>query len=219
MIRRNFQRYISTAAIAVTVMAGGVATTTAAHAQTVTATFGSVNIDQVVAESKQRQSDIRELQGMIENLRRVSGQLVERGGTLLTEPEMRELAGLYEKSDKATDAEKKRIAALETSADQRRGELARLEGTAQPTDAQNRRLRELSGMKQQGEQSVGGLNRDFEKRLQTREEELTTKTLAQIKEAITTVAKAKNLSVVFDTKAALYTANDVTADVIKQVNK
>jgi Skp family chaperone for outer membrane proteins len=182
------------------------------------AAFGSVNVDQVLNESKARQRDLQELNGLLGNLRKVNESLQRGSGVFLSEAELRELAGLYEKAT-PTDAEKKRIAALETSGDTRKAELARLESTPQPSDEQRRRFNELGGMRQQGEQNLQQLGEDFQGRLRKREEELTTKTIAQIKDAIGAVAKSKNLAVVFDNKVAVYTANDITADVIKQVNK
>ena len=40
-----------------------------------------------------------------------------------------------------------------------------------------------------------------------------------MKEAIAAVAQQRGLAVVFDSKLALYTANDVTDDVLKRLNK
>jgi Skp family chaperone for outer membrane proteins len=131
---------------------------------------------------------------------------------------MHELAGLYEK-DQPSDTEKKRIAELEAIGDSRKGEMSRLENTASPTDVQRKRFTELNSMHQQGEQNLAALTQDFESRLRTREDDLTKKALATIREAIAVVAKQKGLAVVFDSKFALYAQVDITADVAKQVNK
>lgn len=98
-------------------------------------------------------------------------------------------------------------------------ELAKIESTPQPTDENRRRFTELGNMRQQGDQNLQQLTNDLQERLRKREEELTTKTIGVIRDAIAAVAKTKGLTVVFDNKVAIYTNNDITADVVKQVNK
>lgn len=190
-----------------------------------TPTFGSVNVDQVLAESNARKKDQDEMGGMLATLRRVNANLAQGTASLqqgaasfLSDVEMRELAGLYEK-DQPNETERKRIAALESLANGRKAELAKIESTPQPTDENRRRFTELGNMRQQGDQNLQQLTNDLQERLRKREEELTTKTIGVIRDAIAAVAKTKGLTVVFDNKVAIYTNNDITADVVKQVNK
>ena len=192
----------------------------AAHAQAANtvASFGSVDFDRAVSESKARKRDLDELNTLLNTLRRVNATLQQGSAGFLNETEFKKLAALYEK-DPPTEAEKKEIAQLEQAGDSRKAEVARLQSTPQPTPDQNKRLNELNGISQQGNQNLQQLSDEFQARLRKREEELTTKTIAVIREAVGVVAKTKGLAVVFDNKVALYTANDITADVVKQVNK
>jgi Skp family chaperone for outer membrane proteins len=181
-------------------------------------TFGSVDVGQILNESKARQRDVAELNELVATLRGVMQQLVESGARFLTDDRIKTLAGLYEKKA-PTEADKKAIADLENQAAAKSADKRRLENTASPTDEQKKQYTDLTDSEQKGQQALKNVNDDFAKRVDAREVELTNKTVATIRGVVAKVAQDKGLSVVFDSKVAVYTANDITADVIKQINK
>lgn len=180
--------------------------------------FGSVDIDQVVAESNARKKEIGDRNVFIRNLNGVMQRLQTGSARFLNEAEMKELAGLYEK-ETPTDAEKKRIAGLESLAEQRGSQLVSLQNTANLNDTQRKQLTDLTESQQRGEQSMKAVADGLRERLEQRDVQNINKILLDIKGVIGKVAQEKGLTVVFDSKVAVYTANDITADVVKQLNK
>ena len=210
-------RYAATLALMIIAFA---ATPIIAHAQKNAAgpTFGSVDVDQVLSESKTRQRDIADLNAMVAGLRDVMQRMQEVGGRFLADAEIKELAALYEKKPPA-EADKKRLADLEAKAADKSGQKRKLENTATPTEEQKKQYADLNDAEQKGQTSLKNLNDDFSRRVDARNTELSNKTVLEIKGVIAKIAQEKGLSVVFDNKVAIYTANDITADVVKAINK
>jgi Skp family chaperone for outer membrane proteins len=181
-------------------------------------TFGSVDVGQILNESKARQKDVAELNDLVAALRGVMTQLQDGGARFLTEDQIKTLAALYEKKSPA-EADKKTISDLENQAAAKSADKRRLENTANPTDEQKKQYSDLTDAEQKGQQALKNLNDEFAKRVDARDVELSNKTVTSIKGIIAKVAQEKGISVVFDSKVAIYTANDLTADVIKQLNK
>jgi Skp family chaperone for outer membrane proteins len=181
-------------------------------------TFGSVDVGQILNESKARQRDVAELNDLVASLRGVMQQLQDGGARFLTDAQIKTLAGLYEKKN-PTEGDKKAISDLEGQAAAKSADKRRLENTANPTDEQKKQYSDLTDAEQKGQQALKNLNDEFAKRVDARDVELSNKTVASIKSIIAKVAQDKGISVVFDSKVAIYTANDITADVIKQLNK
>jgi Skp family chaperone for outer membrane proteins len=180
--------------------------------------FGHVDVALVLNESKARQRDVAELTQMASTLRGVLQSLQDANARFLTEAEIRELGGLYEKATK-TDADKKRITALEDSASAKAERKRKIENTASPTEDQQQQFGQLRDAEEKGQAVLKTINDDYSKRIDARQTELNNKTVTDIKAAIGKIAQDKGLSVVFDSAAAIWTANDITQDVIKQINK
>lgn len=183
-----------------------------------TPVFGHVDVQQVLNESKARQRDIAELTQMANSLRTIWQSLQDANSRFLSEPEIRELAGLYEKATK-TDVDKKRITALEDAGTAKAERKRKLENTANPTDEQQQQFGQLRAAEDKGNAILKTLNDEFNKRMETRQAELNNKTVVDIKAVIGKIAQEKGLSVIFDSQVAIWTANDITQDVIKQINK
>ena len=186
-------------------------------AATGTAQFGSVDVNQILSESKARQKDVAEINALSGTFRNVLQQLQTGAAHYLSEAEIREYATLLEKPT-PTDADKKRIAALQAGADAKSAQMTRLENVAAPTDEQKKQFTDLSDTRQKGDDVVKAIADDMSKRFDLREGDLRNKTVLDIRGVIAKVAQDKGLSVVFDSSVALYTANDITAEVIKQIN-
>lgn len=192
-----------------------------AHAQDKKAAgplFGHVDVAQVLNESKARQRDVAELTQLAGGFRKVLEELQAANARFLTEAEIKEMATLYEKVTK-TDADKKRLQALEDSAAAKATRKRNLENTANPTDEQQQQFGQLRDAEEKGNNSLKAVNDDYSKKIDARQTELNNKTVGEIKNIIGKIAQDKGLSVVFDSQVAIWTANDITQDVIKQVNK
>lgn len=182
------------------------------------AKFGSVDVPRIMNESKARQRDGAELQQLIGTLREVVQKLQDSSARFLTEPEIKELAALFEKK-MPTEAEKKRLSQLTDAAAIKSSAMRRLENTANATPEESKQLSELTAAAQKGQESLKNLGTEFQRRLEKREVELNDKTITEIRGVIAKIAQEKGLTVVFDSAVAIYTANDITDDVIKQINK
>ena len=188
------------------------------RADTPAGSFASVDMEEVAKNSTVFTKNNADLKTFVDNLQGINARLGEGSAIFLPNAQLIELESLYEKTG-PSDADKKRIAELEGIVDARKGEVSRLESTATPTDDQKKRYRELTDLQTAGKDNLTKLVDGFRKRISDREEELTAKTLKTIRAAIADVAKSKSISLVFDSKVAIYSANDITPDVIKQVNK
>ena len=180
--------------------------------------IASVDAQKLFAEYKVRKTSSDEIERLQQNLRQVLERLESNSAVFLTETEIRELSGLLEKTQQ-TDADKVRISALETKARDASGELTRLQNTTSPTEPQTARLRELTALRQKGAQAAQTLGQSFQTRLQERRETLGQKVVEDVRVAIAKVAAAKNLALVFSNEVALFSANDITADVLKELNR
>lgn len=180
--------------------------------------FGSVDLQKCLQESKGRQQGEDQLRAFQQGLQSALQRLAGSSSRFLDEAEIREMAALYEKEN-ATDGDKKRIQALEAKGDVSSAEVAKLQQVPTPNDAEKKRFDELNTINQKGESVIQGLKDTYTARLNARREELLVQVTDKVREAVGKIAKDKGLTVVFDAQVALYTANDITPDVIKQLNK
>lgn len=181
--------------------------------------IGSVEVQRVFNEYKVTQTSRAEIDKLGGTLDKALSQLQSNSAAFLTDAEINELAKLYTKDTALTDADKNRVTELEGKARKAGDELRNLQNVAAPNPQQSARLTELTSGQQRGTNTLTGLQTEYQKRLQDRQEALTKTTLDAIKAMIVKVAQEKNLAVVFDSAVAIYTANDITNDVIKQLNK
>jgi len=180
------------------------------------AMFGSVDVQKVADQTKLLQQTDDDTRAYAEGLNKSLQRLANGSARLLSDAEIRELSALYEKGG-AADADQKRITALETKADTTGAEFSRLQQNAAPNDAEKKRFSDLSEAQKKGDAVLRDIQNDYEGRVQTKHNQLLQKLTAQIRETVSKVAKEKGLAVVFDSQAAVYTQNDITAEVIKRL--
>ncbi|MBC8140578.1 MAG: OmpH family outer membrane protein [Armatimonadetes bacterium] len=205
---------LSTIALFGAVSPGGTA-----HAQApAPAQFGRVDIGKVVNESKERQAGIVELQRTQANLENVFQRLGQGSANFLAETEIAELAALYEVA-KPTDAQKKRLAAIEEKSDVLKREMTTLQNTQTPDAAQTTRYTQLTALRDKGNESLNKLGRTLTTRLQEKARDADQKAIDAARASVAKIAKAKGLAVVFTGDIAVYASVDVTDEVIKDVNK
>jgi Skp family chaperone for outer membrane proteins len=223
LLKYAFQKYVRAlfAAMAVAAVLGTSASVVRAqdkNAPVQGPKFGSVDVQRVYQESKSRQRDAAELQQMVVSLRAVIQKMQDYAARFLSDAEIKEMAALYEKK-MPTDAEKKRLTQLEDAAAAKGARKRQLENTTAPTADESKQFAALDEAEKKGAQSLKSLGEEFGRRVDTREVELNNKTLGEIKAIITKIAQEKGLAVVYDSTTAIYTANDITEEVIKQLNK
>lgn len=198
-------------------VSGGLGEARAADASPAS-TFGNVDMQRCVQESKLRQQSEDEFHAFGQSLDNALKKLASGSNRLLSEQDLRALAALYEKSQ-LTPTEQKQQADLEAKADTAGGELSRLQQNASPSDAEKKRFTELTQAQQKGDATLQAIRDDYNARLQQHRDDVFQKMLGEIRTVVAKVAKEKGLSVVFDSQTAVYTPNDITADVIKALNK
>jgi len=179
--------------------------------------FGNVELPKVFAEYK-KQGPAQDFAAEQTVYNGVLERLVSGSARFLSEAEIRGLAALYEKP-KQTDEEKKRIGALQEKGDTAAAKYKLLEQTGNPTAAQTQEYTQLEDTQKRGTQVMDGIRNGYAQKLDARRQEVEAKILADIKAAIGKVATERGISIVFTSDVAIWTANDVTADVIKLVNK
>ena len=182
----------------------------------VRAAFGSIDLQKAFNDYKQKQQLSQDIQDYGANLDKVVRRL--SNSPFLSDVETRELGTLYEKAT-PTDADRQRIAALEKKVQDTSGEMTTLQNVTAPNDQQKARLTELTTLREKGAAVFQTVQQEYRQRLDARQAELSQKVTEAIRIAVAKVAQEKNLAVVFDSAVAIYSANDITADVIKQLNK
>lgn len=199
---------------------GGVAapllTPAPAHAQQ---QFGIVDFQSCAAQSKLK----KDLDGQFDLYRRamltVFNRLKEGNAIFLTKAEMTELAGIYDKADKASSAETTRATELQKKADQSAGTLNRLAGSAQLKDDEKKELERLSGLQNEGIPILNEIGADYERRIKEKGDNFENQLEKAVKEAVKKVAQEKSLALVFNANVVIYAATDITEDVVKILQK
>lgn len=190
--------------------------TGAAHAQA--PNFAIVNFRKCAADSKLKQELDVQFAEVRKQLEGVFQKLRDANSVFLSPAEIKELAGLYEKTQ-PNDTEKKRIEALQTLADQRGGAAKRLDNTANLNDDQKKELEKLAQLQQDGAAALQAVGDEFKQRIEAKGQEFEDKLAAKVKEAVAAIAKEKNITLVFNADVVVYAASDITPDVIKALQK
>ena len=180
--------------------------------------IGSVDIGRTLSEYRERQKSSEQVQTLRQSLNRVLERLRDSSAIILPEAEAVELSRIYEKTT-PSDAEQRRTGELESRARSLSDELRGLQNVASPSEQQRQRLGELAAQQRKTSEALQTIQGGFEDRLQQLDRQLTQKIGEDVKAAVARVAQQRNLTVVFDSQVALYTSNDITADVLKQLNK
>ncbi len=182
------------------------------------ALVASADSQKLLAEYKGRQAAEKDAIDYANRLNLIAGRLQNGGAVFLPETETRDLAGLLEKTQPTAD-ETKRVGALETKAQNLSAEMATLQNTISPNDAQKTRLAELTEARRKGTEVFTRLTATYRAQIDDRRDKVGQKIVDEVRQAIVKVAKAKNLALVLDGSVALYAANDITADVLVELNK
>ena len=108
---------------------------------------------------------------------------------------------------------------LQQIADQRAGAARRLENTANPTDDQKKELERLAQTQQDGAAALQTVGNEYQQRVEKQGGDFEEQLSAKVKQAVAQVAKEKNFVLVFDAAVVVYASTDITADVLKILQK
>ncbi len=224
----NIQKFTAIAAAAGAVLvslaavSGAFGTPAAAQGRSapgdVRGAIGGVDLQRVFNEYKGKQAAAEQIKTFGGGLDNALSRLRDSSAVFLPEAEVRELATLYSRPEPG-GADKQRIGALETKARSLADELRNLQNQNGPTEQQKTRLAELTAAQQKGAETFQQVQQDFQQQLSQRQNALSQKLTEEMRAGISKVAQEKNLTVVFDSAVAVYTANDITNDVINRLNK
>lgn len=134
----------------------------------------------------------------------------------LSPAELEELKNLRAKP-KATGGETERIKQLETKSSQLDAEYQRLAMTEKPNDADAKRVKELTSMREAASTLIQKEYDTRAQQLQKLEGEMLDKMQTRILEVVGDVAQKQGLVLVVDRQAVLYGGNDMTQDVLKKL--
>ncbi len=179
-------------------------------------TFGSVDIQKLQTESTKKSKYDTELHALADRLNTAFTQ--QAASIMLTKAEQTELGGLLSKTGQ-TDTDRTRIAVLQAQAVKSAQELTDLQQAKTPTPADTARIAALTSQYEAGKAALTDIGDGYQAQLKALQEKDNTEFTQNVKEAIAAVAQQKGLSVVFDSNLAVYTTNDITADVVKRINK
>lgn len=179
-------------------------------------TFGSVDIQKLQTQSSKKAKYDTDLKALADRLDTAFKQ--QAASIMLSKPDQTELGGLLSKAS-PTDADRTRIAVLQAQASKTAQELADLQQAKAPTPADTARLAALTTQYQAGQAALQEIGDGYQAQLKKLSDQDNTEFTQSVKEAISAVAQQKGLSVVFTSDIAVYTANDITDDVVKKLNK
>jgi len=179
-------------------------------------TFGSVDITKIQTLSTRKAKYDNDLHALADKLDALFRQ--QTASVMLTKAEQTELGGLLEKSNQ-TDADRARITALQTKASDDAQQLTDLQQKKDPSAADTNQLATLTSEYEAGKGALQEIGDGYQNQLKSLSDTDNAEFTRNVKEAIAAVAQQKGLSVVFTSDVAIYTANDITEDVVKRINK
>lgn len=179
-------------------------------------TFGSVDISKLQTESSKKARYDTELHSLADRLNTAFTQ--QAASIMLSKAQQTELGGLLSKAA-PTESDRTRVAVLQAQAGKAAQELTDLQQVKAPTPADTKRIADLTSQYDAGKATLAEIGDGYQTQLKTLQEKDNTEFTQSVREAIAAVAQQKGLSVVFDSNLAVYTTNDITADVVKRINK
>jgi Skp family chaperone for outer membrane proteins len=137
---------------------------------------------------------------------------------MLSKAEQVELGGLLSKVN-PTDADRNRSNALQAQASKAAQQLTDLQQKKDPAPADTALVASLTSQYETGKAALQEVGDGYQEQLKTLSDKDNADFTQSVKDAIIAVAQQRGLSVVFTSDIAVYTANDITDDVVKRINK
>ena len=112
-----------------------------------------------------------------------------------------------------------RIKTLEDTERARDAELKTLQQKQDLSAQDSARLKELQDMQTSSKQMANDTAGDYQSQYETKTQEIHTKAIADMREAINTVAKDKSYTIVLDKAAVFFGGTEITDDVIAKLDR
>lgn len=212
MNKSTFHKMIAGAGLALLLAAPGAVRPAQAQA----AQFGSVDVQKILAGYGKKDDYQKRIDALSRSLD--SRFRAQANSPMLSKEEQQTLGGLLGKAG-ASDAERAQITALQQKSKKDADALAALQQKASPTDADKNTLDALTKEQAAGQQALAEIADDYKNQVQKLNDQINKELTDTVRNAISDIAKQKGLAVVFDAQVAIYTANDITDDVVKKLNK
>lgn len=214
----SLSRFCGAAGFALTVLGLQlpIAPVQAAPASSSPFVFGSVDLAKILAGYKKKANLDQQIQALSQKLDAQFKQQV--GSDMLTKEDQQALTALLSKPSLG-DADRAQVTALQQKSAKDAQELAGLQQKQNPAAADTARLQALTQQRQVGQQSLQDAADAYKAQVQAEQERLSAQLSATVRTAIGEVAKDRGLMMVFDAQITVYSANDISDDVLKRLNK
>ncbi len=210
------QRTVLIAVAVFALITGGSWIVQAATAESAPFTLGFVNLERVSKEYDGTKASQGQLDTFQQTLKK---QLDDREDMRFLDDAERAQVTQLRTVATLTPDQKKQLDNLLASSKARDTQLRALQQNPNKNDTEKAEVDRLTKLSQKTDDDLEAMGPKLDQDLQTKAEELSQKLTATVSEAITTVAKEKNISVVMDKKAILSGGADITDDVMKQLTK
>jgi Skp family chaperone for outer membrane proteins len=177
---------------------------------------GSVDLSKLLAGYKKKADLDAQIQALSQKLDAQFKQQV--GSDMLTKDEQTKLTALLSEANPSSP-DQAQITALQQESASAAQALAALQQKANPSAADQAQLTALTQQHQAGQQALQDVADAYKAQVQAEQDTLSAQLSATVKTAITAVAQQHGLALVFDSQFAIYCSNDITDEVLKQLNK
>lgn len=202
--------------LAVTGLAPGMPARAADAPASALALFGSVDLQKILANYSKKTTYDQQIQQLNQRLNGYWDQ--QKSSPMLSAEDQAQLGTLLAKTPQS-DQDKATITQLQQKSTQAVQDLAALQQKPNPTQDDLTRMAQLKQQQDAGQQALQDVGKGYQDQMQKANDDLSQKLTQEVRVAITEVAKVRGLAVVFDSSVAVYTSNDITDAVVKQLNK
>lgn len=178
--------------------------------------FGSVDLSKILAGYKKKAALDQQIQALSQKLDAQFKQQV--GSDMLSAADQQKFTALLSKPN-LSDADKAQIMALQQQSTKDAAELAALQQKQNPSADDTARLQALTQQHQAGQQALQDTADAYKAQVQAEQDRLSAQLSATVRTAIGEVAKEHKLMMVFDAQITVYSANDISDDVLARLNK
>ncbi|MDQ2687264.1 MAG: OmpH family outer membrane protein [Armatimonadota bacterium] len=178
--------------------------------------FGSVDLSKILAGYKKKANLDQQIQALSQKLDAQFKQQVS--SDMLSAANQQTLTTLLSKPT-LSDADKAQITMLQQQSTKDAAELAALQQKQNPSAEDTARMQALTQQRQTGQQALQDTADAYKAQVQTEQDRLSAQLSATVRTAVGDVAKEHKLMMVFDAQITVYSANDITDDVLARLNK
>lgn len=178
--------------------------------------FGSVDLSKILAGYKKKATLDQQIQTLSQKLDAQFKQQVS--SDMLSKDDQLKITTLLNKPNLG-DADRAEITSLQQQSAKDAQELVALQQKQNPSAADTARMQALTQQHQAGQQAIQDTADAYKAQVQAEQERLSAQLSATVRTAIGQVAKDRGLMMVFDAQITVYSANDISDEVLARLNK